>query len=173
MSIGPSPPLPFPVPWSVVPTEPPDLPCFTSLCRVHTEEGNCLRRWPGASKWQSQAGGEVPLPNSGWWALGCPLAGPFPRQGHITTSCLQIPVLSPPFGERITYPLPSPLCPCCACCAPFPTRGTHGYGLWRVGGGAFLVPIFRLKHKITRVLQRPKQPLCTRNRAPLIDCISS
>ena len=26
----------------------------------------------------------------------------FPQRGHITTSCLQIPVLSPPFGERIT-----------------------------------------------------------------------
>ena len=79
-----------------------DLPCFTSLCRVHTEEGTCLRRWPGVSKRPSQAGGEVPLPNSGCWALGCPLAVSFPRRGHITTSCLQIPALSPPFGERIT-----------------------------------------------------------------------
>ena len=62
--------LPFPFPRSVVPTEPPDLPCFTSLRRVHAEEGKCLRRWPGASKRPSQAGGEVPLPNGGWWALG-------------------------------------------------------------------------------------------------------
>ena len=56
----------------------------------------------------------------------------FPQRGHITTSCLQIPVLSPPFGEHITCPLPFPLRPCCMCCVSFPTRGMHGYGLWRV-----------------------------------------
>ena len=106
--------LPFPFPWSVVPTEPPDLPCFTSLCRVHAEEGRCLRRWPGASQRPSQAGGEVPLPNGGWWALGWPLAGSFPRRGHITTFRLQVPALSPSFGERNTNPLPSPSCLCCA-----------------------------------------------------------
>ena len=138
MSISLSPLLPFPFPWSVVPTEPLDLPYLTSLCRVHTEEGNCLRRWPGASKRPSQAGGELPLPNGGFWALGCPLAGSFPQQVHITTSLLQIPALSPPFGERITYPLPSPFCPCCVCCVPFPTRGTHGYGR---GGLAPLVKL--------------------------------
>ena len=33
MPIGLPPLLPFPFPWSVVPTEPPDLPCFTSLRR--------------------------------------------------------------------------------------------------------------------------------------------
>ena len=39
MPIGLTTLLPFPFPWSVVPTEPPDLPCFTSLRRVHAEEG--------------------------------------------------------------------------------------------------------------------------------------
>ena len=58
MPIGLTTLLPFPFPWSVVPTEPPDLPCFTSLRRVHAEEGKCLRRWSGASKRPSQAGGE-------------------------------------------------------------------------------------------------------------------
>ena len=42
--------FPFPFPWSVAPTDPPDFPCFTAPCRVHTEEGNGPRRWPGASK---------------------------------------------------------------------------------------------------------------------------
>ena len=45
-------PLPFPFPW-----EPPDFPCFTALCPVHTEEGNSPRRWLGASKRSSQTGG--------------------------------------------------------------------------------------------------------------------
>ena len=31
--------LPFPFPWSAVQTEPRDFPCFTALCRVHTEAG--------------------------------------------------------------------------------------------------------------------------------------
>ena len=105
-----TPSLSTPFPWSVVPTEPPDLPCFTSLCQVHTEEGNCLRRWPGASKRPSQAGGEVPPPNGSWWALGCPLARSFPRRGHTTTFRLQIPALGPSFGERNTNSLPSPSC---------------------------------------------------------------
>ena len=70
--------LPFPFPWYVVPTEPPDFACFTALCRVHTVEGNSPRRWPGASKRSSQTGGEGPLPNGCFWALGCPLAGSFP-----------------------------------------------------------------------------------------------
>ena len=34
-----------------------DFPCFTALCRVHTEEANCPRRWPGASKWTPHTGG--------------------------------------------------------------------------------------------------------------------
>ena len=54
--IGLSPLLLFPFPCSVVPTEPPDLPCFTSLRRVHAEEGKCVRRWPNASKRTSQGG---------------------------------------------------------------------------------------------------------------------
>ena len=37
VSIGLSPLLRFPFPWSVVPTEPPDLPCFTSLCVESTQ----------------------------------------------------------------------------------------------------------------------------------------
>ena len=40
-----------------MPTEPPDCPCFTAPCRVHTEEGKCPRRWPGASKWTLSGGG--------------------------------------------------------------------------------------------------------------------
>ena len=100
--------LPFPFPWSLVPL---DFPCFTALCQVHTEEGNCPRRWLGVSKRSSQPGGEGPLPNSGFWAPGCPLAGSFPRHGHITTFCLSVPALRPPCGERIMYPLPPTLCP--------------------------------------------------------------
>ena len=98
--------LPFPFLWSVVPTEPPDFACFTALCRVHTEEGNIPRRWPGASKRSSQTGGEGPLPNGSLWALGCPLAGSLPRRGHITTFCPSDPTLSLPCGEGIMYPLP-------------------------------------------------------------------
>ena len=43
MPIGLSPLFPFPFPWSVVPTMPPDLPCFTSPRRVHAEEGKCRK----------------------------------------------------------------------------------------------------------------------------------
>ena len=32
-------PHPLPFPWEVLPTEPQDCPCFTALCRVHTEGG--------------------------------------------------------------------------------------------------------------------------------------
>ena len=28
-----------------MPTEPPDCPCFTALCQIHTKEGNCPRQW--------------------------------------------------------------------------------------------------------------------------------
>ena len=42
--------LTLPFPWKAVPREPPDSPCFTALCRVHKEEGNCPHCWPGASK---------------------------------------------------------------------------------------------------------------------------
>ena len=114
VSIGLTRLLPFPFPWSVVPTEPPHLPYFTSLCRVHAEEGKCLSHWPGASKRPSQPGGEVSLPNGGWWALRWPLAGSFPQRGHITTFLFQFPALSPSFGERNATPSPSPSCLCCA-----------------------------------------------------------
>ena len=142
MPIGLTTLLPFPFPWSVVPTEPPDLPCFTSLRRVHAEEGKCLRRWPGASKRPSQAGGEVPLPNGGWWALGWPLAGSFPRRGHITTFLLQVPALSPPFGERNTNPLPSPSCLCCADGGCGGCVGARGSRILHTGGaGDFCINV--------------------------------
>ena len=89
--------LPFPLPWSVVLTEPPDVPYFIALCRIHTE-GNFPRRCPGASKQSSQTSSAGPLPNSGFWALGCPPVGFIPRLGHITTLCLFLPALSPPCG---------------------------------------------------------------------------
>ena len=135
--------LPFPFPWSVVPTEPPDLPCFTSLRRVHAEEGKCLRCWPGASKRPSQAGGEVPLPNGGLWALGWPLAGSFPRRGHITTFLLQVPALSPSFGERNTNPLPSPSCLCCADGGCGVGVGARGSGMYRETWGGPLAVVGR------------------------------
>ena len=36
---------PLPFPWEGVPTDPPDCPCFTALCRDHTKEGCSPRRW--------------------------------------------------------------------------------------------------------------------------------
>ena len=100
--------LTLPFPWSVVPTEPPDCPYFTTLCRVRTEEGSCPRHWPGASKWipHTSAGGL--LSNGGFRAQGHPLVGLLPRSGDITTIHLSVPVLSPPCGERIISP-PTPL----------------------------------------------------------------
>ena len=82
-SCPPSPGLaypPFPFPREVVPTQPPDCPCLTAPCRVHTEEGNGPCRWPGASRrtaphrrlWETH-------PNGGCWARGGPLVGPLPR----------------------------------------------------------------------------------------------
>ena len=74
----------------VVPTGPPDFPSFTTLCCVHTEEGNCPHRWPGAAKWAPNTiGGEL-VPNGGSCALRCPLAGSLPRWVHATTFLLSI-----------------------------------------------------------------------------------
>ena len=99
--------------------------CPVSLLCVDSTQRK-LRRWPGASKRPSQAGGEVPLPNGGWWALGWPLAGSFPRWGRITTFRIQVPALSPSFGERNTNPLPSPSCLCCARAGAPPADGWCG-----------------------------------------------
>ena len=41
---------PLPVPWEIVPMEPPDCPCFSAPCRVHTAEGNGPCHWRGALK---------------------------------------------------------------------------------------------------------------------------
>ena len=49
-------------------------------------------------------GGSVP--NGGFWALGCPLAGSLHQRGHKTTFRLSIPTLSPPCGEPIMPPPP-------------------------------------------------------------------
>ena len=70
----------------------------------------------------------VPLPNGGFWALGCPLAGSFPRQGHITTSYLQIPALSPPLSSAscTPYPLLYALAVCVV--SPFPRVARTGMG---------------------------------------------
>ena len=62
-------------PWSVMPTEPPDLPWFTASCRVHTKEGNGPHHWPRESRRTPHAGGGGALPNGGCWALGCPQLG--------------------------------------------------------------------------------------------------
>ena len=130
--------LPFPFPWSVVPTKPLDFPCFTALCQVHTEEGNFPRCWPGAFKRSSQTGGVGPSPTAAFWALGCRLAGSIHRRAQITTLCLSFPALSPPCGERIMYPLP-PLCVHGVCIElPFPrvVRVDVVGGRWhRVLGG--------------------------------------
>ena len=40
----------FSLPGLSLPTEPSDCPCFTAPCWGHTEEGNCPRRQPRASK---------------------------------------------------------------------------------------------------------------------------
>ena len=57
---------------------PRDFPCLTALCQVHKEEGNCPRGWPGVFKWTTHTGGGGSLPNGGFWAPGCPLAGSLP-----------------------------------------------------------------------------------------------
>ena len=41
----------------------PRLSCFTTLCRIHTDEGNCPQ--PGASQRTPHTGGGGPLPNFG------------------------------------------------------------------------------------------------------------
>ena len=55
----------LPVPWLVVPTKPPDCPCATALCQVHTEEGSGPCHWPGASRQTPHTGGGGPLPMRG------------------------------------------------------------------------------------------------------------
>ena len=92
---------------------------------------NGPRRWSGASKWTPHSGGGGSLPDGGFWSPGCPLAGPLPQQGHITTFCLRVPTLSPPCGERIMSP-PPPTCPECVYCVFIPS---HGMGAVRLVGG--------------------------------------
>ena len=70
------------------------------ICVESTQRKAIAFAWPGASKRSSHAGSEAPLPNSGFWALGCPLAGSFPRQRRLTTFRLPILALSPPCGKR-------------------------------------------------------------------------
>ena len=65
-----------------------------------------LKRLGLGLKRSSQTGGEGPLPKGGFWAVGCPLVGSFPRRGYMTTLCLSDPAPSPPCGERIMHPLP-------------------------------------------------------------------
>ena len=70
-------------------------------------------------------GGGEPLPNGGCW--------------HTTTFRVSIPVLGPPCGERIMYPLALTLCPWCVYCASIPSRGMGAIrcgGWWVVGGAA-------------------------------------
>ena len=87
--------LPFPFPWEVVPTQPPDFPCFTAPCRVHTEEGNCahyttrrLMVW-----WRRLSGLD------GVWSA-CRLSGPGSRRGDLLSFC-QLEVRS--FGSDLLH----------------------------------------------------------------------
>ena len=61
--------------------QPPDGPCSTALCRVHTKDGIGPCHWPGASRQTTRIGDSGPLPNGGCWAVGCQLAGSLPQQG--------------------------------------------------------------------------------------------
>ena len=60
-----------PFPWDGVPTEPPDCPCLTSLCRVHAEEGNGPRCWAVFMR----LGGEGALECGAQWSWGHGLHG--------------------------------------------------------------------------------------------------
>ena len=70
--------LTLPFLWEVLPTEPPDCPCFTALCRIHPDEGNCPHHWPSASKSTPHTSGGGPLPNGGFGAQDVHLRGHFP-----------------------------------------------------------------------------------------------
>ena len=127
----------LPFPWDVLPTESPDCPRLTALCRVHTEEGNG-EGWPGASKWTPPipAVGD-PSPTAAFGPQDVHLRGHFPDRG-ITTFCLCFPVLSAPCGERIVCSpppqLPSPL----GLCGGGGCRGVQGMlpVQWSVEGRA-------------------------------------
>ena len=110
----------------------PDFPYFNALTWVHTEEGKCRCRWPGAFKRSSQTGGEGPLPNGGFWALGFPLVGSFPRREHITTFCLYDPALSRPCGECIMYPYPPFMS--MVCVLSLRSHVCHAWVWWVAGG---------------------------------------
>ena len=56
------------------PAEPPDCPCVTALCRVHMG-GTALVVGHVCPSGHPHTGGGGPLPNGGFWAPGCPLAG--------------------------------------------------------------------------------------------------
>ena len=68
---------------SLHPLQPWDCPCFTALCRIHTQESNGPRHWPGASRRTPHTSGAGPLPNGRFWAPGCPTAGSFPPRKHL------------------------------------------------------------------------------------------
>ena len=87
VAIGPSPPcalppppwpvspslLPFPFPREVVPTEPPDRPCSTALCRVHTRRATALAGGLGGRFRARKVGADRLTPAGGWmgeWVVG-------------------------------------------------------------------------------------------------------
>ena len=124
-------PLPFPFPWLVVP---PDFPCFTALCWVCAEEGNCPCRWPaGASQWTLPKPRWGTSPQRRLLGPGCLLAGSLPRRWHITTFRLSIPALSPLCGKRIMYPLPPPCVRGVCVVSPVPPVAWVPFAV--VGGG--------------------------------------
>ena len=97
---------------------PPDCPCSAAPCRVHTAEATALtsgQARPGRHPIPTVGGGGT-LPNSGCWALGCPLPW---GQLHKTTFNLAVPALSPPCGERIMPPLCDSPSGCCFFTGPW------------------------------------------------------
>ena len=137
--------LPFPFPGSIVPTEPPDFPCFTALCGVHTEEGNCPPPLARCVIPNRRCG---PLPNRGTKLLkGQPLrltlahdvararkrgvshlwCTPSPRRHTPRGSC--VPKGASPDWCR---PGPSAECPgpACGSCRSTPSHRSRGGDCW-------------------------------------------
>ena len=95
---------------------PPDCPCFTTLCWVYTEDGNCPQRWPGASKWTPHTSSGGPLPNGGLgrgWPRDVHLRGRFPDRGTSQPSACPFPRSVLLVVSESCAPLTPHLCPWC------------------------------------------------------------
>ena len=99
--------LPLPLPGPSIPPYSP----FLSLCRLCQRAPGLSTgplHWPGASKWTPHTGGGGTLPNRGFWALGCPLAGSLRGWGGYPSDMQYMMYNAPPLPKGKVPQRPGP-----------------------------------------------------------------